>query len=465
MKDYEIYIVADVADLSHRALNVLNVLRSFKNHRTGQCNPKINVIAQKARYSVRYIQYGIAELTAKHILTSIPKYHAKGNKKKLGGNTSNSYIFADFDKFMSQYGRPESPPDGSKGEQDCAFNSADDIRGEQDCAFNSADDIRGEQDCTLNDGFLSQNAPLSIFSPPTNPITTDAQSNGVLPELSHNINLAIYSDVDRAREENKNAFDASLNAFFDEIEKTNHNPDANLSDVHELGDDAQANYDADNLCDTDDDTQPVYTCVSVKNSVVSHSPKQWGLPTGKKNKSANGQAAKHQNNQSAKQFDDPGFPLQRLFNQCKMDAFEREFSLPGGAYYDDYGKYDINIGAVLRDSLVRLYYAQKLRLGAAALPRNVFFPELRKINEKVIDSALDRFIHKPKGKVRNPVAYLSAVIYNTITEDDALWLGTYRSRYGKPSKRAHAAAQVPDEYELQRLTALLDRQNAAFAAA
>lgn len=136
--------------------------------------------------------------------------------------------------------------------------------------------------------------------------------------------------------------------------------------------------------------------------------------------------------------DNSDFPLSQLIAQCDLDMFEDD---------ELYGIDGSSVASVLRESLTRLYFSKELRLGGVTLPRNVFFPVLRSLDCTILGSALERFTTRPKNKIRNPIAYLSAVIYNSITEDDALFLGTYHVCSGSSITQRHSRTLTVTPYE------------------
>jgi hypothetical protein len=271
MKSHEIYIIAEIAALSRRALNVLNAVHSFKNHRTNLCNPRIDAIAQRSKYNVRNVQYAIAELVAKHIIQSIPQYHKPGNKKKLGGNTSNSYIFTDFNELKARY----------------------------ECIENPSDGVKGEPKCTLNADFLSPNAPLNDFSHPEIPINSDDCGNTSPTELSHYINLAISSDLTPATHP-LSSHEAAV-------------PAANVPDYTTQDTQLKADTTAQPLDDAKNSNAMRY----VKNI---HSDFNGG--SGYTASNGKIHTEKEEKNAGTRK-EDPAFPLEQLLRQCRVDLFEQ----------------------------------------------------------------------------------------------------------------------------------------------
>lgn len=83
--------------------------------------------------------------------------------------------------------------------------------------------------------------------------------------------------------------------------------------------------------------------------------------------------------------------------------------------------YGEDFANVLRNTVLRLYYSERLRVGNAMLPRSVILQSLRYLNYHALQIAIDKLKFNPKREVRSSSAYLTVLLYNTITEMDIDW--------------------------------------------
>ncbi|GHU90766.1 hypothetical protein FACS1894202_11090 [Clostridia bacterium] len=99
--------------------------------------------------------------------------------------------------------------------------------------------------------------------------------------------------------------------------------------------------------------------------------------------------------------------LSDILQSCDLDFVEQEY----GAW----------CGNMFRNTIRRLYYSEKLRIGNAVLPQREIRKSLRYLNANVITTAIYKLRHNRKREVRDSAAYVAAVLFNTITEWDTDW--------------------------------------------
>jgi hypothetical protein len=83
--------------------------------------------------------------------------------------------------------------------------------------------------------------------------------------------------------------------------------------------------------------------------------------------------------------------------------------------------YGEDFSVMLKNTVYRLYYSERLRIGNAVLPQNVIRESLRYLNYHTLETAIDKLRGNPKRKVNNSSAYLTVLLYNAITEIDIDW--------------------------------------------
>jgi len=96
------YVWQHASKLSNRALIVGLAIADCHNPDTGQCNPKLDVIAEKIGRTTKTVKRGIAELREQSVITT----------KRRNRTGSNHYCFPDCKEFTK--GQRVSPPKGQR---------------------------------------------------------------------------------------------------------------------------------------------------------------------------------------------------------------------------------------------------------------------------------------------------------------------------------------------------------------
>jgi len=83
--------------------------------------------------------------------------------------------------------------------------------------------------------------------------------------------------------------------------------------------------------------------------------------------------------------------------------------------------YGEDFSSMLKNTVYRLYYSERLRIGNVVLPQEVIRESLRYLNYHTLETAIEKLKDNPKRKVKNSSAYLTVLLFNAITEQDIDW--------------------------------------------
>ena len=75
-----------------------------------------------------------------------------------------------------------------------------------------------------------------------------------------------------------------------------------------------------------------------------------------------------------------------------------------------------NVAKVFRHAIERLYYAAELKIGNAILPRESVRSRLWDLDDQVLQEAYHKLKANTERPIKNSIGYVSAVIFNAITE-------------------------------------------------
>lgn len=90
--------------------------------------------------------------------------------------------------------------------------------------------------------------------------------------------------------------------------------------------------------------------------------------------------------------------LTEILDSCELSLFQPEEA------------------GVMEQVIERLYYTDSLRIGNATLPQTRIRLRLRQLNELIVQEALRKLRRNPVEKIKNSIAYIMTVLFNTIGE-------------------------------------------------